>query len=105
LGWADFQVRSDLAIRRHQTLVLCAFTFCWATWFADPPDSVSPPSPDPDHILERGQPPDIPATANRPIDTTHTQLAPRPAQRPQLADPRHRAHTLVGSMVESAPTA
>src|SRR4030095_2588849 len=76
LGWADFQVRSDLAIRRHQTLVLCAFTFCWATWFAEGPDSASPPGPDPDHNLERGQPPDIPATAKRPIGTTRTQLAP-----------------------------
>ena len=37
LGWADFQVRSDLAIRRHQTLVSCAFSFCWQAWFADPP--------------------------------------------------------------------
>ncbi|GGZ41460.1 hypothetical protein GCM10010365_72710 [Streptomyces poonensis] len=29
LGWADFQVRTDRAIRRHQTLVNCAFSFCW----------------------------------------------------------------------------
>ena len=36
LGWADFQVRSDTAIRRHQTLVNCAFSFCWDAWFADP---------------------------------------------------------------------
>ena len=36
LGWADFQVRSATAIRRHQTLVHCAFSFCWNTWF-DPP--------------------------------------------------------------------
>jgi DDE superfamily endonuclease len=28
LGWADFQVRSDIAIRRHQVLVNCAFSFC-----------------------------------------------------------------------------
>lgn len=28
LGWADFMVRSDRAIRRHWTLVLCAWTFC-----------------------------------------------------------------------------
>jgi hypothetical protein len=28
LGWADFQVRSDVAIRRHQALVNCAFSFC-----------------------------------------------------------------------------
>ncbi len=37
LGWADFQVRSDIAIRRHQALVNCAFCFCWAAWFADHP--------------------------------------------------------------------
>ena len=29
LGWADFMVRSDHAIRRHWTLVNCAFSFCW----------------------------------------------------------------------------
>jgi hypothetical protein len=29
LGWADFQVRSDRAIRRHWTLVCCAFSLCW----------------------------------------------------------------------------
>lgn len=29
LGWSQYQVRSDLAIRRHWTLVCCAFSFCW----------------------------------------------------------------------------
>jgi SRSO17 transposase len=29
LGWSDYQVRSDLAIRRHWQLVYCAFAFCW----------------------------------------------------------------------------
>lgn len=27
-GWAQYQVRNELAIRRHWTLVSCAFTFC-----------------------------------------------------------------------------
>lgn len=36
LGWANFQVRSDIAIRRHQTLVNCAFSFCWNTFFGPP---------------------------------------------------------------------
>ena len=36
LGRADFQVRSDIAIRRHQVLVNCAFSFCWDAWFAHP---------------------------------------------------------------------
>ena len=34
LGWADFMVRTDRAIRRHWHLVGCAFTFCWHHWFA-----------------------------------------------------------------------
>jgi SRSO17 transposase len=29
LGWAQYQVRADLAIRRHWHLVYCAFSFCW----------------------------------------------------------------------------
>lgn len=29
LGWAQYQVRSDQAIRRHWALVMCAFSFVW----------------------------------------------------------------------------
>jgi hypothetical protein len=29
LGWSEYQVRSDPAIRRHWQLVLCALSFCW----------------------------------------------------------------------------
>src|SRR5215213_7361904 len=29
LGWSDYQVRSDIAIRRHWQLVCCAFSFSW----------------------------------------------------------------------------
>jgi hypothetical protein len=58
LGWADFQVRSAAAIRRHQTLGHCAFSFCWNTWF-DPPstsDDLLAPTPEPlsDDSGERG---------------------------------------------------
>ena len=48
LGWADFQVRSDTAIRRHQVLVNCAFSFCWAAWFADTPPQHDPAPPRPE---------------------------------------------------------
>jgi hypothetical protein len=48
LGWADFMVRSDRAIRRHWHLVCCAFAFCWRAWFTteldDSPPTVGPPS-------------------------------------------------------------
>lgn len=97
LGWADFQVRSDIAIRRHQALVNCAFCFCWHTWFDDQAPT-DPPGPattaDPE---ERGTRRRCPAAAD-------TQLAASTAHGAQLAHPRHRAHTLVASMVASAPT-
>jgi DDE superfamily endonuclease len=42
LGWADFQVRSDRAIRRHWALVCCAFSFCWQTFLAADPAQPAP---------------------------------------------------------------
>src|SRR5207245_8289509 len=35
LGWADFMVRSDRAIRRHWHRVCCAFSLCWQAWFTE----------------------------------------------------------------------
>lgn len=29
LGWSQYQVRSDTAMRRHWQFVCCAFSFCW----------------------------------------------------------------------------
>jgi hypothetical protein len=57
LGWADFQVRSATAIRRHQALVNCAFSFCWDTWFDQPSTSdktATDPESVPDDSGERG---------------------------------------------------
>jgi hypothetical protein len=97
LGWADFQVRSDVAIRRHQALVNCAFSFCWAAWFADhPPQDATPPRPAPGRG-ERG--------AARPITTASTALAPRAARGPGLAFPMDRAAALVAGMVQRPPAA
>jgi len=44
-GWADFQVRSDRAIRRHWTLVCCAFSFCWHAGQADAARAAGPAPP------------------------------------------------------------
>ena len=57
LGWADFQVRSDRAIRRHWQLVCCAFCFCWRAWFAEPPPAPSPPDAQPASAGARGSGP------------------------------------------------
>jgi len=51
LGWGEYQVRGDTAIRRHWALVWCAFSFCWlqqrdAAPSTDPRQPVEPsPAP------------------------------------------------------------
>jgi len=45
LGWADFQVRGDRAIRRHWTLVCCAFSFCWHAGQAQAASAAGPAPP------------------------------------------------------------
>jgi hypothetical protein len=94
LGWADFQVRSDVAIRRHQALVSCAFCFCWAAWFADPVTPPAPPAPDADDG-ERG--PRARRTAAGAV------LAPGAACGTRLAFPVDRAAALVAGLVQGAP--
>jgi hypothetical protein len=97
LGWADFQVRSDIAIRRHQTLVNCAFCFCWDAWFHD-------------HATphERVTPRTAPGRGERGLTrrrTAGTVLATGVTRDTCLAFPLDRAATLVAGMVEQAPTA
>ena len=98
LDWADFQVRSDIAIRRHQVLVNCAFSFCWDTWLTSQP----PPGPAPASPQERGRRSPASPAPGMPGHPSGTKLALRTARRPQLADPRDRAHALVAGMVQGA---
>src|SRR6266568_1741591 len=95
LGWADFQVRSDIAIRRHQALVNCAFSFCWNAWFADPVPPATPPA---SHASggERG-------SQARHATPATTVLAPGITRDTRLAHPVDRAAALVDRMVEGAP--
>jgi SRSO17 transposase len=46
LGWADFQVRGDRAIRRHWTLVCLAFSFCWHAGQAEAVVAAAPVAPE-----------------------------------------------------------
>jgi hypothetical protein len=96
LGWADFQVRSDIAIRRHQALVNCAFCFCWDTWFADNPrpHDTAPLPPGPGG-KKRG------AAPRRTAPTA--VLAQGDPGGSRLAFPLDRAATLVAGMVQRAP--
>ncbi|WP_443743054.1 hypothetical protein [Streptomyces rhizosphaericus] len=97
LGWADFQVRSDRAIRRHQILVNCAFSFCWDQWFAPPgPLDTTGPDPCPDKGPERGTGPVPPAPT--------ALLAQGLTSHPFLAHPRHHPHPMVASLDGQGPT-
>ena len=53
LGWADFQVRGDLGIRRHWELVCCAFCFCWWARLRSPNEPATDrPEPEPRSPVE-----------------------------------------------------
>jgi hypothetical protein len=95
LGWADFQVRSDIAIRRHQVLVNCAFSFCWDAWFHDrPAPAATPPAPGASDG-ERG------AARRRP--PAGAVVAAGTARHTRLAFPLDRAATLVAGVVHRTP--
>jgi hypothetical protein len=99
LGWADFQVRSDRAIRRHWALVCCAFSFCWQAVLAEQP--AQPAAPNPQAAA--------PAAARGATTSGHRRrtgrqklLAGGAAGGAGLADPLQRAGALLAVVVASA---
>ena len=85
LGWADFQVRSSRAIRRHWILVNCAFSFCWHhEQHADAPAwrDVPPPTP-PAPEAGPGIPPETPPET-RPPQPAGPPQAPAPEAGPGI---------------------
>ena len=76
LGWGDFQVRTDRAIRRHWALVCCAFAFCWRVWFTtlDATWPARPPAPRP--LAD----PDVPAAPPGGGEKTRAAAGPAPAR-------------------------
>jgi DDE superfamily endonuclease len=60
LGWSQYQVRCDVAMRRHWALVQCAFAFCWWAESRSPAASPAPgfaPSDEPARAAAPGEPP------------------------------------------------
>jgi hypothetical protein len=56
LGWSDYQVRSDLAMRRHWQLVCLAFSFCWWAYGRLPTEGPARTEEDPPaESVERGK--------------------------------------------------
>ncbi len=101
LGWSQYQVRSDLAIRRHWTLVCCAFSACWSLAeeefttgqpAARPPDTATP---------DRADAP----SAGRGKNSAPVHLAASAPTGARLANPLDLAATLVAGVVIAAPAA
>jgi hypothetical protein len=98
LGWADFQVRSDRAIRRHWQLVCCAFSFCWRAWFAEQAAAVSPDA-QPAPAGARGE-----QARRHGRRARHRRVAGDATPGARLADPAGRARALLAGVVDQAPT-
>jgi hypothetical protein len=112
LGWAEYQVRADLAIRRHWQLVFCAFSFCWwagaypalSAW--DLPEAVLQPT------REQEEPALVPLAApgekklrGQQRLRGPRQLARRLTPRPRLAGAGNHAVALLARVVGQGPTA
>ena len=98
LGWADFQVRGDRAIRRHWTLVCCAFSFCWRAWFAEHPPRPRSDEPAADEAAVWGE-----GTGQHGGQARDGGLAGDATAGARLADPVGRAGALVAGVVAGAP--
>jgi hypothetical protein len=114
LGWAEYQVRADVAIRRHWHLVYCAFSFCWWASAHDAPTTwellgaVAQPAQE-----KRGQEaqaaPPLTASGGKKPRRHHTrrgarQLARGLAPGPGLAGAGDDALALLAGVVRHAPT-
>jgi hypothetical protein len=96
LGWADFQVRSDWAIRRHWTLVCCAFSFFWQAFLAE-----QPPAPEA-QVTAPAAARGAPAAGHRRRTRRQQFLAGGGAGGAGLAWPVERAGALLAVVVASA---
>ncbi|GAC1513558.1 MAG: hypothetical protein NVS2B16_18730 [Chloroflexota bacterium] len=99
LGWSDYQVRADIAIRRHWALVCYAFSFCWfhhsrsaesGTQSADTEPAVA-------ETTGRGK------NGQRGGTAAPTLLAGSPSGGPVLAGAPDHAVALLGWVVDEAP--
>jgi len=110
LGWSQYQVRADLAMRRHWALVQCAFAFCW--WAdgrspaPDPPRASSPPDPPAEPEVppgERGGKGGLDTAV--PVATALALLAAGAAAGARLAGAGVVPVALLAGLVAAAPTA
>jgi len=100
LGWSEYQVRTDRAIRRHWVLVCCAFSFCWYHHCRSAESGDQPARTDPvaDETTGRGENGEHTATPPAVL------LAGSASCGPGVVGAMDHALALLARMVRSAPT-
>ena len=97
LGWSQYQVRSDVAIRRHWQLVCCAFSFCWWSYgrlrasLEEPTEPENDPLADPEGRGKKAAAPGI--------------LAGGLESGKGVAGALRNAHAILEGVLRDAPTA
>ncbi|HET8844842.1 MAG TPA: IS701 family transposase [Ktedonobacteraceae bacterium] len=113
LGWSQYQVRSDLAIRRHWQLVCCAFSFCWyhASHGSSKENSEPQEATESEVSSPRSVPTDTAGTRKKnrhslpeKRSATADLLANGSASSPRLVGTLDHAQTLLARLVATAPT-
>jgi hypothetical protein len=103
LGFSDFQVRSDPAIRRHWQMVFCAFSFCW--WACTPEHDAAlidaAPQTHPVAVEEMGEK----RRSRKGTSPSAVIMAGSPAAGTELVGPVGNAVALLESVVKRAPAA
>jgi SRSO17 transposase len=100
LGWSEYQVRSDRAIRRHWQLVCCAFCFCWHHQHDASPVPAVAEAPEQPRLV--APPPE--KKARRTSRASAGELARGPAGGAGLALSVDTAPALLARVVSGAPT-
>jgi hypothetical protein len=108
LGWAHYQVRKDVAIRRHWQMVCLAFAFCWLEGMDFLEDEASPGvvleekkhAPDAETRTAEGE-----KKERRTTGASMPLVAFGAAEGEGVARTVRHAHALLASVLGSAPTA
>jgi hypothetical protein len=107
LGWSQYQVRSNQAIRRHWQLVCCAFSFCWYHVSHPPTKEASLPLPESEALSERDIPPESTSRGeknqHRNKQAASSVLAKSTANGARMAGAVDHAATLLAGVVRAAP--
>jgi SRSO17 transposase len=100
LGWSEYQVRFDRAMRRHWQLVCCAFSFCWHHLHDVVPFPDAAQAPEQPRLA--APPPE--KKARRARGASAGELAGSAAGRAGVAGAMDTAAPLLARVVAGAPT-